>query len=120
MKAFLRSLPVVLSALLLAAHFFRTRSLALVVLSLALPLLLILRRRWAARVVQAGLLLGAGEWVRTLTFFAGQRMEDGRPWVRLVLILGGVAVLTALSALAARPRPQGWPGTPETGSGLDA
>ena len=66
MKTFLRALPVVLSALVLAAHFFRSRQLPLVAVSLALPLLLLVRERWSARVVQAGLVLGALEWVRTL------------------------------------------------------
>jgi hypothetical protein len=100
MKAFLRALPVVLSALVLAAHFYRAGSIPLVALSLALPMLLLAGERWSARAVQAGLLLGALEWVRTLAFFAGQRMEAGRPWGRLAVILGGVAALTALSALA--------------------
>ncbi len=102
MKSVLRALPVVLSALLLAAHFYRSRSLALVAVSLALSLLLLVRERWSARVVQAGLVLGALEWVRTLAFFAGQRMEVGRPWGRLAVILGVVAALTALSALAVK------------------
>ncbi len=102
MKAVLRALPVVLSALVLAAHFYRARSLALVALALALPLLLLVRERWSARAVQAGLVLGGLEWVRTLAFFAGQRMEAGRPWTRLAVILGVVAALTALSALAVK------------------
>jgi hypothetical protein len=105
MKVFLRALPVVLSALVLAAHFFRSRQLTLVVLSLALPLLLLVRKHWSARVVQAGLVLGGLEWVRTLAFFAGQRMEAGRPWGRLAVILGVVAALTALSAMAVRVPP---------------
>jgi hypothetical protein len=107
MKSVLRALPVVFSALLLAAHFYRSRSLALVAVSLALPLLLLVRERWSARVVQAGLVLGALEWMRTLAFFAGQRMEVGRPWGRLAVILGVVAALTALSALAVRVPPVG-------------
>lgn len=105
MKTFLRALPVVLSALLLAAHFSRAGNLALVALSLGLPLLLLVRERWSARAVQAGLVLGALEWVRTLAFFAGVRMEAGRPWGRLAVILGVVAALTALSALAVRVPP---------------
>lgn len=100
MKAFLRALPVVLAVLVLAAHFFRARQMPFVALSLALPLLLFVRERWSARAVQAGLVLGALEWVRTLAFFAGQRVEAGRPWGRLAVILGAVAVLTALAALA--------------------
>lgn len=102
MKVVLRALPVVLSAVVLAAHFYRSRSIPLVAVSLALPLLLLVRERWSARVVQAGLVLGALEWVRTLAFFAGQRLEAGRPWGRLAVILGVVAALTALSALAVR------------------
>ena len=43
--------------------------------------------------------------MRTLAFFAGQRMEVGRPWGRLAVILGAVAALTALSALAVRVPP---------------
>jgi hypothetical protein len=105
MKTFLRALPVFLSALVLAAHFFRSRQLALVAVSIALPLFLLVRKRWSARVVQAGLVIGALEWVRTLAFFAGQRMDVGRPWGRLAVILGAVAALTALSALAVRVPP---------------
>ena len=105
MKPILRALPVVLASVVLAAHFFRSRNLLPVALSLALPLLLLVRERWSGRVVQGGLVLGALEWVRTLAFFAGQRMEAGRPWGRLAVILGAVAALTALSALAVRIPP---------------
>jgi hypothetical protein len=111
MKPILRALPVVLAALVLAAHFFRSRNLTLVALSLALPFLLLVRERWSARAVQAGLVLGALEWVRTLAFFAGQRMEVGRPWGRLAVILGAVAVLTGLTALAVRVPPARGPET---------
>ena len=116
MKPISRALPVVLAALLLAAHFFRSRNLPLVALSLALPLLLLVRERWSARAVQAGLVLGALEWLRTLAFFAGQRMEVGRPWGRLAVILGGVAALTALAALAVGgPPARGGATTPSAG-----
>lgn len=106
MKTLLRALPVALSVLVLAAHFYRARQMPLVALALALPLLLFVRERWSARVVQAGLVVGALEWIRTLAFFAGQRMEVGRPWGRLAVILGAVAALTALSALAVRVPPR--------------
>jgi hypothetical protein len=118
MKTLLRALPVALSALVLAAHFYRARQMPFVALSLALPLLLLVRDRWSARTVQAGLVLGALEWLRTLAYFAGQRMEVGRPWGRLAVILGVVAALTALSALAVRvpPRRSGeMPGTSRPG-----
>ncbi len=118
MKALLRPLPVVLSALVLAAHFYRARQMPLVAVALALPLLLLVRERWSARAVQAGLVLGALEWVRTLTYFAGQRMDMGRPWGRLAVILGAVAALTALSALTVRvPVAGGEKPAPEPGPG---
>ena len=118
MNALLRALPVVLSALVLAAHFYRSRNMPLVAASLALPLLLLVRERWSARAVQAGLLLGALEWVRTLAFFASQRMEVGRPWGRLAVILGVVAALTALSALAVKvPTRRGEETDPSAGPG---
>ena len=112
MKATLRVLPVVLSTLVLAAHFFRSGDLPLVAVALGLPFLLLAGRRWSARAVQAGLVLGAVEWVRTLAHFAGQRTEVGQPWGRLAVILGGVAALTALAALAVRVPPARRPGAP--------
>ncbi len=119
MKGLLGTVAVVLPTLVLAAHFYRARNLALVALSLALPLLLLVRERWSARVVQAGLLLGAVEWVRTLAFFAGQRMEAGRPWARLAVILGAVAALTALAALAVKvPAARRDEGRTEAGPGV--
>ena len=64
-----------------------------------LPLLLLLRRSWVPRLFQVLLGLGALEWLRTLYVFASMRVAFEQPWGRLALILGGVALLTALSAL---------------------
>jgi len=102
---FLLFLPVILSALLLAAHFLRGGHLLPVAACLAVGLLLAARRRWVARLVQAGLLLGALEWVRTLVAIVIARRLAGSPWARLALILGGVALLTAASALVFRSAP---------------
>ena len=92
-------LPVVLSALLLGAHFLRMGMMPLVALSVAFPFILLLRRAWAARLVQILLVLGALEWIRTLTVLAAARWASGQPWVRLVVILGVVAAFTGGSAL---------------------
>jgi len=96
--------PVVLSLVLLAAHFLRAGQHVLVLLALAGIPLLAIRRRWAMRVVQAGLVLGAIEWVRTLLVLARRRLALGEPWGRLAVILGAVALLTALSALLFQTR----------------
>lgn len=95
----LRLLPILLSFLLLGAHFYRAGQLVLTGLCLLLPLLLLLRRRWVPPLFQVLLVLGALEWLRTLYAFASMRVAFGEPWGRLALILGAVAAFTGLSAL---------------------
>lgn len=95
----LRLMPVVLGFLLLGAHFYRAGLEPVAWLCIALPLLLFVRRWWVARLMQAGLALGALEWVRTLVMFAAARQMAGQPWTRLAIILGAVALFTGLSAL---------------------
>jgi hypothetical protein len=92
-------LAPILSLLVLGAHYLRAGSLLLVATALALVACLIPRRPWVPRLVQAALLLGAVEWIRTLVLFAGERMRAGEPYVRLVIILGSVAIVSAASAL---------------------
>ena len=96
---FLRLLPVFLSALLLGAHFLRVELIPLVVPALLFPVLLLFRRAWTARLVQIILVLGALEWIRTLIFLVAERRAYGLPWIRLVIIIGLVAVFTGSSAL---------------------
>ena len=95
----LRLLPVLLSYLLLAAHFYRAGELALVGLSLGLPLLLLIRHRWVPALLVFGLVLGAVEWARTALAIAEVRIALGLPWQRMAVILGGVALFTMLSGL---------------------
>ena len=97
-----RLLPVALAFLLLAAHFSRAGVPALSVVALLVPVLLLVRRRWAALVLQALLLAGAAEWVRTIFVYVGIRKAAGAPWLRLVFILGPVALLTAAACLVFR------------------
>lgn len=93
-----RLLPVLLSILLLAAHFFRAGQSWLVLLVLALPVLLFFRRRWVPMVFTLCLSLGALEWVRTAVTIAAYRSAVDEPWTRMALILGAVALFTACSA----------------------
>jgi len=98
----LKLLPVILSFLLLTAHFYRAGLVVLAAISLTLPLLLFLKDKWVVWFIQACLLLGAVEWIRTGMHFAQQRIESGESWTRLAIILGAVALFTALSALVFR------------------
>ena len=85
--------------LLLAAHFFRSGSFLLMAVCVLMIALLFVRRTWSARAMQAMLLLGALEWLRTAVQLANARMEAGDPYMRLAFILGGVALFTALSTI---------------------
>ena len=101
-----RAIPAILAFLLLAAHCSRAGWLPLVVLCLAAPVLLFLGRRWALTTAKALLAAGVLEWVRTLTVIAIGRQAAGQAWLRMALILGVVAVFTAVAALWLRPREQ--------------
>jgi len=98
----LRLLPVILSLLLLAAHFYRAGLAPLTVLCVALPLLLFLRQAWVPRLFQVLLVIGALEWLRALYGFAAMRIAFGEPWTRLAVILGAVALFTGCSGLVFR------------------
>ena len=101
---FLRLLPVIISFLLLAAHFLRAGQMAVVVLLIVLLLLLFLRKFWVPWVIQVVLLLGAVEWIATLYSVAQFRIASGLPWARMAIILGAVALFTALSSLVFRSK----------------
>jgi uncharacterized membrane protein YfcA len=116
---FARLLPAVLAFLLLGAHFYRAGQTALAVLSAAFAVLPFIRHRAAGIAAQVALLLGALEWVRTLFAFAGARVAQGGPVLRLALILGAVVVFTLLAAwLLGRPAVRRWresPRVPDAG-----
>ena len=104
MRAAARVALPVLALLLLAAHFLRGGPWVLAVAALGLVALLLVRRPWAAVVLQGALLLGTLEWLRTAWHLASARAALGQPFGRLLAILGAVAALTALAALAVRVR----------------
>ena len=103
--AALASTPAVLSALLLGAHFLRAGQPLLLGLCLGAPLLLLVRRPWVPPLLSLGLLGGSLCWVWTGAVLARQRLALGEPWLRMALILGGVALFTAGAALAVRSGP---------------
>lgn len=100
----LRLVPAALALVALGAHFLRAGHVALVAAALAVVALLFVRRSLAARTVQGALMLGTLEWLRTLALLAGERRAAGAPYLRMTLILAGVALATALSLLAFRSR----------------
>jgi hypothetical protein len=94
----LQLLPVILSLIVLAAHFFRAGNLVLVVAILSVGGIAFVRRRWAARVAQSTLIFGALVWGHTLLRLTSERMQLGQPAARMAIILGTVLLMTLLSA----------------------
>jgi hypothetical protein len=102
---FLRLLPVILSWIVLGAHFMRGGHHIVVAGCLLVPFLLLVRRPWVPPLMQLGLFLGALEWIRVLMALSAMRRGHGIPAGRMTLILGGVALFTAASALMFLARP---------------
>jgi hypothetical protein len=101
-----------LACVLLAAHFLRRAAgagtpllYAPVLVCLALPLLLLVRKAWGVLVLRLALAAGAAVWIASAIEFRRERMDEGRPAGRLTVILGSVAAVTALAALLLRPSP---------------
>ena len=90
----LQLLPVILSFVLIGAHFLRDGYLLMVAFSLAVPFVLLVGRTWAARAVQVLLIIAAGEWIRTTIGLVTARQEEGQDYLRLAVILGAVTLLT--------------------------
>ena len=91
-----------LAFLLLGAHFFRADLLPGTLACVGLGASLLVPHRAVPRVVSFALLLGAGEWLRALYVLAIARHAMDLPWTRLTIILGSVALYTALSIVVFR------------------
>jgi len=91
--------PVVLSLVVLGAHFMRYGDTIYVAGTVVLIALLFVRQPWVARLMQVVLILGALEWLHTLYGLVQMRAALGEPYGRMLIILASVAAITACSAL---------------------
>lgn len=101
----LRLLPVVIVLGILAAHFYRAHAWVPFGITIGLLPLLFIRAPWAARALQAALVVGALEWIRTAAVLVAMRQSLGQPYTRLAIILGAVALATGLCAFLFQWRP---------------
>ncbi len=92
-------IPVILSYLILAAHFSRNDQFLLLILSVGIPALLSVKELWARYIVQAGLILGAFEWAWSTLDYIEIRKAIGEDYQRLAIILFSVAAFTLISGL---------------------
>ena len=101
---FLCALPITISSLLIAAHFYRSGIIVLAGLCLLMPVLLVLQKSWVPKVLLVFLLLSAAEWVRTLFALVIIYQAHGVSYTRLTVILLLVASFTLASALALKAK----------------
>ena len=92
----------VIAFLLLGASFMRAGQELMVVVCGLLLLLLAVPRPWAAWIAQLALALATLRWFWLTWMLASMRAAAGVPYVRMVVILATVALLTLLVALVFR------------------
>jgi len=83
-------------------HFYRSGNVPAILFCLFLLAAFLIRRPWAARILQLCLALGAVEWGRTTIILMQARIEAGAPFLRLAFILGCLTLLTASSLFVFR------------------
>jgi hypothetical protein len=90
----LRYVPVILAAILMAAHFLRSFSLVPMAICLLAPFLLLIRKRWSLITLQVLTIPAALIWLTTLYGIIQERVFEGRSWTASAVILGVVALFT--------------------------
>lgn len=89
---------ILLTSLLLAAHFSRANEPGWLWGVALFPLLLLRKEKWLWQTMSLLLLTGAFVWLWRIYEIAMIRIESGMPWLRMSIILGFVVILTLFSA----------------------
>ncbi len=95
---FLLLLPTILAILTLGGHFLRYGFYPATILLVLLLPLLVIDRRWVARLMQVVLCIAALEWFGVMSDVVKQRAMEGRSGTRSAIILGGTALFTLAAA----------------------
>ena len=99
-----RIIVVVLSYILFWAHLSRHHLDPWSYLSLLIPLLFFVPRRWALRVMEYILYLATVSWIYTTVQIAMERIHAGVPYARFLVIMIAVIIYTIWSAILLRSK----------------
>lgn len=111
---------ILLTSLLLAAHFSRANEPGWLWGIALFPLLLLKKEKWLWQTMSLLLLTGAFVWLWTIYEIAMIRIESAMPWLRMSIILGGVVALSLYCAWRTHryqsklDNPSGFPGQLQT------
>lgn len=81
--------------ILLAAHFSRAGSDLLAVMSLFIPLLFLVKQKWVILTLEIVAYLASVIWLYGAYAYIQIRIATGDDWMRLLIIMGSVALYTA-------------------------
>ena len=87
----------ILSFILIGSHFLRDYNFGLALVSVLVPFLFFIRKRWILYIASGLLFLSAGLWINTALNFSYVRIELEQPYFRMLIILGAVSLFTAMS-----------------------
>ncbi len=91
---FIQILAIILSILLIAAHFYRAGNQILTYILISTPLILLFRNRISVRIIQILLFFATIEWWRVIYNVAHIRKMYNLPWIRFSIIMSSVALFT--------------------------
>ncbi len=97
LKALISVVPVVISSLLISAHFLRHGQLLFMGIGLVPLVALLIRHPLSVRLTQGILVFATFAWIRTAYLLATARAAVGLPYTRLLIILCAVAGFTFAS-----------------------
>ncbi|NQV16406.1 hypothetical protein HQ531_13170 [bacterium] len=83
--------------ILLAAHFSRGNNEMLAVITLIVPFLLFIKQKWVINSLEIIAYLAALVWLYGASQYIQTRIANGDDWVRLLIIMGSVALYSAWS-----------------------
>ena len=89
--------PVILAGLIFSAHLLRFYGPFPALLSLLFMVLLTIRNAWIRRVWQVYLFFATLVWIRVTVGFVRYRLAAGEPWLRLLIIMGLIVILTIVA-----------------------
>lgn len=90
---------LILTYLLLGAHFFRDGETFLSIVCIFIPLLLLIKKKWCLLFVKLFTYGGVIVWIFTLITLINERVNTGEPWLRMAVILLAVIVMTISTSL---------------------
>ncbi len=101
---FLRLFPLIFSTLLFAAHLLRFYGYFYPALLLALLLTLLIRKKQVIRVWRWFLLIAGVVWIKITVSLVLLRIDQQKPWLRLLIIMSAVVLFNFLSILPTRTK----------------